>query len=69
MSTVSFSMSFIISIDTQSDAQFVLVSGQKNGIVQPEWSVRLAKLPAGAQRPERWLQALLDLQSKIDASF
>ena len=59
----------IISIDTQSDAQFVLVSGQKNGIVQPEWSVRLAKLPADAQRPERWLQALLDLQSKIDASF
>ena len=58
-----------ISIDTQSDPQFVLVSGQKNGIVQPEWSVRLAKLPADAQRPERWLQALLDLQSKIDASF
>ena len=59
----------IISVDTQSDPQFVLVSGQKNGIIQPEWSVRLSKLPADAQRPERWLQALLDLQSKIDASF
>lgn len=58
----------VIRLDTQSDPHFVLVTGEKNGKLQGEWSLRLPKLPADAQRPQRWLQALLQLQAKLDAS-
>lgn len=58
----------VITLDAESDPHFVLVSGTKSGIPKPEWSTRLPKLPADAQRPDLWLQALIQLQEKIDST-
>lgn len=58
----------VVTLDAQSDPQFVLVSGAKSGETQGNWSLRLPKLPADAQRPDRWLQLLIQLQEKIDSS-
>lgn len=58
----------VVTLDAQSDPNFVLVSGSNSGIPQPEWTTRLPKLPADAQRPDLWLQMLIQLQEKIDAT-
>ena len=58
----------VVTLDAQSDPQFVLVAGMKSGEVQSDWALRLPKLPADVTRPYRWLQALLQLQEKIDSS-
>lgn len=58
----------VVTLDAQSDPQFVLVTGTKAGDSQADWSLRLPKLPADAQRPDRWLQSLIQLQEKIDSS-
>lgn len=58
----------VVTLDAQSDPQFVLVSATKSGETRADWSLRLPKLPADAQRPDRWLQALIQLQETIDSS-
>jgi hypothetical protein len=58
----------IVTLDAQSDPLQVLVNATKDGIAQPELSLKLPKQVAPAMRPAMWVSHLQQLQSTLQSA-